>query len=183
MKRRFEGGPGGSTEGEDPIPTQPTKLRREIDAYKNKEKEYVKDSVMTRLTKVEAAQDSQTQHQLEEKNTPQGWLEEDILSKGPPICIIARPPEFPSSCAICTKPGHWPNQCPWRRQVPYGITQVGKGYVVDGRRAIRLNCAYCHETGTHRVHDCPEWNNLLIETGGDVPLHPCWFDEKPPADC
>ncbi|KAM2386809.1 hypothetical protein ACFX1X_039229 [Malus domestica] len=186
MKRRSEGGPRGSAEGENPIPAQPTKLRDEVPTPsidKNKEKDYVEDSPTTHLTKVEATQDSQTQLQLKEKNTLPAWLKEDILPKDPPIRIVAKPPQMPpSSCVICTKPGHWPNQCPWRKQIPYGVTQVGKGYGFDGRRAFRLNCAYCDETGTHRLGDCPDWNKLLKETGGDVPL-PSWLlVDVPPAD-
>ncbi|CAN6578503.1 unnamed protein product [Malus baccata var. baccata] len=133
MKRRFEGGSGESAEGENPIPAQPTKLR---DADKNKEKISVKDSPTTHLTKVEAAQDSQIQLQLEEKNTLPSFLKED----NNPTCLarpklIIKPGTFssmPSTCPICSEYGHFPGMCPWRKRLPKGVTQVGKGYVVKG---------------------------------------------------
>ncbi|CAN6713683.1 unnamed protein product [Malus baccata var. baccata] len=191
MKRRFEGGPGESAEGENPIPAQPTKLRGEIrtpsiDADKNKEKISVKDSPTTHLTKVEATQDSQTQLQLEEKNTLPAILEDNN-----PTCLarpklIIKPGTFssmPSTCRICSEYGHFPGMCPWRKRLPKGVTQVGKGYIVKWGRAVRLECVYCYEIGTHMLNDCPHFKKLLEENGGDAPLHPCLLDDTPLGDC
>ncbi|XP_009336535.2 uncharacterized protein LOC103929113 isoform X1 [Pyrus x bretschneideri] len=191
MKRRFEGGPGEPAEGESPIPAQPTKLRGEvqspsIDAGKNKEIDSVKDSPTTHLTKVEAAQDSQTQFQLEEEDTVPTFLKED----NNPTCLadelINKPGTFssmPSSCEICSKPDHWYDMCPWRKRLPKGVTQVGKGYVVERGRAVRLECVYCHEIGTHMLNDCPHFKKLLEENGGDAPWHLCFLGHRPLADC
>ncbi|CAN6713682.1 unnamed protein product [Malus baccata var. baccata] len=192
MKRRFEGGPGESADGENPIPAQPTKFRGEIrtpsiDANKNKEKISVKDSPTTHLTKVEAAQDSQTQLQLEEKNTLPAFLKED----NNPTCLsrpklIIKPCTFssmPTTCRICSEYGHFPGMCPWRKRLPKGVTQVGKGYVVEWGRAVRLKCVYCYEIGTHMLNDCPHFKKLLEENGGDAPLHPCLLDDIPLTDC
>ncbi|XP_050152705.1 uncharacterized protein LOC126627277 [Malus sylvestris] len=183
MKRRFEGGSGESAERENQTPDQPTKLQ---DAGKNKEKDSVKDSPTTHLTKVEVVQDSQTQFQLVEKDTVPTFLKED----NNPTCLadelIIKPGTFssmPSSCAICSEPDHWDDMCTWRKRLPKGVTQVGKGYVVEWGRDVRLECVYCYEIGTHMLNDCPHFKKLLEENGGDVPLHPCLLDGTPLADC
>ncbi|TQD90584.1 hypothetical protein C1H46_023878 [Malus baccata] len=144
-------------------------------ADKNKEKDSIKDSPATHLTKVEAAQDSQTQLQLEEKNTLPAFLKED----NNPTCLARRkliiePGTFssmPSTCAICSEFGHFPGMCHWRKRLPKGVTQVGKGYVVEWGRAVLLECVYCYEIGTHMLDDCPDLKKLLEENGGD--MRPC----------
>ncbi|KAB2628406.1 hypothetical protein D8674_033201 [Pyrus ussuriensis x Pyrus communis] len=86
---------------------------------------------MTDLKNVKVVADSLAPLQLEEKNPSPAFYKEDKIPK----CIVEPRivSELPSSCPICTKFGHTPEQCPWRRRLPFGVTQVGKGYEIYGR--------------------------------------------------
>ncbi|TQE06277.1 hypothetical protein C1H46_008126 [Malus baccata] len=122
----------------------------------------VKDSMTTDLKNVKAIADSLTQLQLEEKNICPAFFKEDKIPK-----FIVKPrivSELPSSCPICTKFDHAPEQCPWRRRLPFGVTQVGKGYEIYRRSVNILWCSFCDEIGDHRISECAEWNKKKGET-------------------
>ncbi|CAN6584520.1 unnamed protein product [Malus baccata var. baccata] len=148
----------GSGKGKNPIPAQSTKLRE----TKKEKKAAVKDSPTIHLKNVKAAADSLAQIQLKEKSTSPALFKEDKIPK----CIVEPRivSELPSSCPICTKLGHAPEHCPWRRRLPFGVTQVGKGYEIYGRRVNILRCSFCNEIGHHWFSECPEWNKKKEET-------------------
>ncbi|CAN6720147.1 unnamed protein product [Malus baccata var. baccata] len=155
----------GSGKGKNPIPAQSTKLRGEIRSpfeTKKEKKAAVKDSPTIHLKNVKAAADSLAQIQLEEKSTSPALFKEDKIPK----CIVEPRivSELPSSCPICTKLGHASEHCPWRRRLPFGVTQVGKGYEIYGRRVNILWCSFCNEIGHHWFSECPEWNKKKEET-------------------
>nr|XP_028963209.1 uncharacterized protein LOC114826659 isoform X1 [Malus domestica] len=155
----------GSGHAKNPIPAQPTKLRGEIRSPFEKKKERkaaVKDSPTTHLKNVKAVADSLAQIQLEEKGTCPAFSKEDKIPK----CIVEPRivSELPSSCPICTKFGHAPEQCPWRRRLPFGVTQVGKGYEIYGRRVHILWCSFCDEIGHHRTSECLKPNKKIEKT-------------------
>nr|XP_028963207.1 uncharacterized protein LOC114826658 [Malus domestica] len=147
----------GFGKGKNPIPTQSTKLREK----KKEKKAVVKDSPTIHLKNVKAAADLLAQIQLEEKSTSPALFKEDKIPK----CIVEPRivSELPSSCPICTKLGHAPEHCPWRRRLPFGVTQVGKGYEIYGRRVNILWCSFCDEIG-HRTSECPEPNKKIEKT-------------------
>ncbi|CAN6584523.1 unnamed protein product [Malus baccata var. baccata] len=128
---------------------------------KKEKKAAVKDSPMNHLKNVKAAADSLAQIQLEEKSTSPALFKEDKIPK----CIVEPRivSELPSSCPICTKLGHASEHCPWRRRLPFGVTQVGKGYEIYGRRVNILWCSFCDEIG-HRTSECPELNKKIEKT-------------------
>ncbi|KAM1035530.1 hypothetical protein FF1_038709 [Malus domestica] len=73
--------------------------------------------------------------QLEEKNTSPTCFKEDKI----PSCIanrrIVKPRTHGHQIAVlCNlhQVCHRAAQCPWRRRLPTGVTQVGGGYGVDG---------------------------------------------------
>ncbi|CAN6720139.1 unnamed protein product [Malus baccata var. baccata] len=120
---------------------------------KKKEKRpAVKDSPTTHLKKEMAVADSLAQLHLEEKNTSSAFYKEDKIPN-----FIVEPrivSKMPSRCPICTKFGHAPEQCPWRRRL--GVTQVGKGYEIYGWPVHILWCSFCDEIGHHWTSECPK---------------------------
>ncbi|RXH92311.1 hypothetical protein DVH24_033207 [Malus domestica] len=120
----------GSGHGKNPIPAQLMKLRGEM--IRNP---FVKDSPTTDFKN--------------EKSTCLAFFKEDKIPKCiVEPCIVS---ELPSSYPICNKFGHAPEQCPWRRLLPLSVTQVSKGYEINGWRVHILWCSFCNEIGSQNA--------------------------------
>ncbi|CAN6720128.1 unnamed protein product [Malus baccata var. baccata] len=146
------GGPGRSAKGKNLIPAQLTNLH--FYDKKKEKKAGVKNSPTIELKNVKAVVDSLARLQLEEKNPSPAFYKEE---KNPKCIVEPRiVSEFLSSCPICTKFGHTPEQCFWMRHLIFDVTQVGKGYEIYGWHVHILWCSFCDEIGHHRTLECPK---------------------------